>query len=111
MVKHIVLFKLKEEYSKSAEEKDIYCRKVAAQLETLPHNIPEIIFFELGVNYSERKNAYDLILISEFDTDADLKIYQKHPVHIKCVEEIKKYVENLVVCDYEHLKAFSYKMD
>ena len=111
MLKHIVLFKLKEEYSKTVEDKDVYSRKVAAQLETLPHNIEEIIFFEVGANQSNSVNAFDIILVSEFETEADLKIYQKHPVHVKCVEEIHKYVNQIAVGDYENLVASIYKMD
>ena len=108
MVKHIVLFMLKKEYAEQ-KIKNKHCHKIVSLLETLPKEIPEIEFFEVGVNYSERASAYDIILISEFDTKENLEIYRKHPQHVKVVEELKKYTEKTAVGDYEHLIPFCYK--
>ena len=107
MIKHIVLFKLKKEYAE-LKNKNQHCHKIVSILETLPSEISEITFFEVGVNFSERESAYDIILISEFETKENLEMYRKHPQHIKVVEELKNYTEKTVVGDYEHLIPFSY---
>ncbi len=95
MIKHIVLFKLK------SENKEISNETVIADLKSLSEKISELKFLEIGSNFSERKTAHDIILVSHFESKDDLYIYRKHPEHVKVVEKIKPFVEKTAVCDYE----------
>lgn len=98
MLKHIVTFKIK---SSTENEKKERITSLKSYLEKLPQLIPEIKYFEVGINISKSINAFDLILISEFNNADELGIYSKHPEHQKVVEFINKIKENIVVVDYE----------
>ena len=86
MVKHIVLFKLKEALS-PAEKADIMNRFKAA-IEALPATIP----FPAEV--------WDICLDSSFDTLDDVKAYAIHPAHVAAAGILKEAKENRACVDY-----------
>ena len=98
MLKHIVTFKIK---ASTENEKKERVALLKDYLEKLPPVIPEIKYYEVGVNISTSINAFDLILISEFKSEAELETYRKHPEHQKVVDFINEIKENIVVVDYE----------
>lgn len=99
MIKHIVMWKLKETAEgKTKEENAVYIKNI---LEALKDEIEEIIRIEVGINYLEEEGAYDLVLYSEFTSKEDVEIYQNHPEHLKVAEYVGKVRETRVVVDYE----------
>ena len=76
MVKHIVLFKLKDEVS--AEEKLVVMNKFKEAIEALPAKIPVIRKVEVGLNMNPGE-TWNIALYSEFDTLEDVKFYATHP--------------------------------
>jgi len=98
MIKHIVMFKLKEWAEGSDKAANIKALK--ANLEALPPKIGEIKFFEVGINFLEASVAYDLVLVSEFESKEDLYSYQKHPEHARVANFVGKVCENRIVVDY-----------
>ncbi|MDM7935124.1 MAG: Dabb family protein [Methanothrix sp.] len=99
MIKHIVMFKLKESADGSDRAENI--QRLKETLEALPEKIGEIRSFEVGVNFSETSTAYDLVLSSIFECKEDLYSYQRHPEHMKVVDLVGRICENRVVADYE----------
>ena len=99
MIKHIVLFKLKNfaEGRSKAENADY----IKSLLETLPSKIEIIKKLEIGINFSESERAFDMSLYSEFETKEDLIIYMKHPEHCKIADYIQKVREQSYMVDYE----------
>lgn len=97
MVKHIVLFKLKESLS-AAEKADIMHRFKTA-IEALPATIPFIrdIHVELNENAAE---TWDICLDSSFDTLDDIKAYSIHPAHVAAAGILKEAKENRACVDY-----------
>lgn len=79
MVKHIVLFKLKEDAPKS--EKTEVMEKFKEAIEALQNIIPCIRKIEVGINKNPNE-SWDIALYSEFDSFEDLDTYAKHPEHI-----------------------------
>ena len=75
MIKHIVIWKFKEN-----EEKRM--KQFLEGLNSLKAIIPEIKYMETGVNINPN-NEYNAILISEFKDMEDLEKYKNHPEHIK----------------------------
>ena len=75
MVKHIVLFKLKE--SLPQEEKLDIMNRFKAAIEALPSKISVIrkIFVGLNCNADEK---WDICLESEFDSLKDVSFYAQH---------------------------------
>lgn len=98
MIKHVVMIKLQEFEEK---EKEGNAQKIKDDLDALPAKIPEIKFYETGINISESPNAFDVVLISEFDSLAALKTYSAHQEHQKVLDFIKFVADDIKVVDYE----------
>ena len=99
MIKHIVMWRLKEEYN--GESKSEIINNVKNILEDLTSKIQEIIELEVGVNFNPSEAAYDVVLYSSFNSREDLDIYQKHPDHLKVAEYISQVRTERTVVDYE----------
>jgi len=94
MIKHIVSFKLKTEYKDKTQ-------LIKKELEKLPSKIPQINSFEVGINISASNSAFDMILVSEFDSLDNLEIYRQHPEHLKVLDIILLYKSESMHVDYE----------
>lgn len=92
MIKHIVLFKLKNPAD---------LEKAYAALEGLRDKIPELLELEIGKNFTISERAFDLSLISTFASTADLNSYQNHPHHLPVVTLMREICEKSHVVDYE----------
>ena len=55
---------------------------------------------ETGININP-KNEFDAILISEFETMADLETYKNHPEHVKVSSLCKSIRTDRQAIDYE----------
>lgn len=98
MLKHIVMFKLKEWAEGSDRPTNI--KALQEKLEALPAQIKEIKFFEVGINSIETGVAYDMVLVSEFESKEALFSYQKHPEHVLVANFVGKVCQSRVVVDY-----------
>ena len=98
MVKHIVLFKLKEELSQ-AEKQDVMNRFKAA-IEALPARIPFIRHIFVGFNMNPDEQ-WDMCLDSAFDTLEDVRAYSTHPDHLAASALLKDYKQDRACTDYE----------
>ena len=98
MVKHIVMFKLKE--TLSAEEKLDVMNRFKVAIEALPAKIDVIrkVFVGLNMNESEK---WDICLESEFDTLDDVKFYAVHPEHVAAAGILKDAKQDRACVDYE----------
>lgn len=98
MLKHIVMFKFRDQAEGCDRKANIKALK--AKLEALPALIKEIRSFEVGINSIESSAAYDLVLLSEFESKEALFRYQKHPEHVLVVGFVGKVCESRTVVDY-----------
>lgn len=97
MLKHIVIWKLKEE-SNTKEVK----AKIKSELEGLKSEIAEIVSISVIIDL-ETTSTHDVALISEFADAAALETYAKHPKHVYVAETfIKPFVESRVCVDYNY---------
>jgi hypothetical protein len=99
MIKHIVMWKLKDFAEGAAKAENAL--KVKASLEGLNGKIKGMRTLEVGVNINKSPVAYDIVLYSEFDNTEDLDKYQKHPEHLKAGEIVGKVAFERKVVDYE----------
>lgn len=79
MIRHIVLFKLKE--FATPDEKQAWMLDIKNGLEALTGKIDVLRMIKVDFN-SNPEEAYDIILTSEFDNLADLATYAAHPDHV-----------------------------
>ncbi|MFW5961467.1 MAG: Dabb family protein [bacterium] len=100
MIKHVVMWEFKDYAEGNDKEKNIALAK--EKIMELKDLVDVIHFIEVGINLNKSDDqAYDLVLISEFETLADLDEYQNHPDHQKVKDFVKKIVDKRVVVDYE----------
>ena len=99
MVKHVIVWTLKDEYSK--EEKDNIKKGIKEGLEGLMGKVPGIIEIKVNINGLESSNA-DLMLDSTFENEDALKGYAVHPEHVKVAnEKVRPYTKQRSCLDFE----------
>ena len=98
MVKHIVLFKLKNEVP--VAEKQAVALKFKTAIEALPAVIPFIGKVEVGVNINPDEQ-WNIALYSEFKTLDEVKAYAVHPAHVAAAKLLADVKESRACVDYE----------
>lgn len=94
MVKHIILWKLKEDAPAGA------AAEAKARLEALNGNIPGLLSLTVHINALSSSNA-SMMLDSAF-TDADaLAGYQTNPLHVAAATFVRSVVEQRLCLDFE----------
>ncbi|GAB62061.1 conserved hypothetical protein [Candidatus Jettenia caeni] len=99
MIKHIVMWKLKDVAEGSG--KMVNARKMKDLLESLKGKIGEVKHIEVGINSVKTDASADVVLYSEFACMKDLDIYQNHPEHVKIVQFVREVCMERRVVDYE----------
>jgi hypothetical protein len=94
MVKHIVLFKFKD------ENKIENIKKAKELFEELGQKINELKSVEVGINFDTAPRATDMSIYTTFDDIEGLHSYAIDPIHLEVVEFIKGVTEYTKVCDY-----------
>ena len=98
MVKHIVLFKLKDR-AEGASRAD-NARIAKSKLEALRGKIPGLLDLAVSFNPDSNDSSYDLALDSTFESSAALAAYQVHPEHQAVADFIGRVRESRTVADY-----------
>ena len=93
MVKHIVVYTLKEGVNKP-EAIEI----VRSQLEPLVAVIPGLIHMEIRATY---QGNMDYALYSEFESRESLKNYAVHPLHLEAKDKFWNLLDSRVAADYD----------
>jgi hypothetical protein len=98
MIKHVVMWKLKDEAEGDAKmqnkklikEKLLDLKQIIAQIESL----------EIGENINPAEAAFDLVLISTHSDQDALAAYISHPAHKEVASFIGKVVAERKVVDF-----------
>ncbi|MFO7999838.1 MAG: Dabb family protein [Marinilabilia sp.] len=98
MIKHIVLFKFREDLPE--KEKTQKLEAIKADLEALTGKIESLKKMEAGINCNPAE-AFDLALTSEFESMEGLKAYAEHPEHLKTAAVIREILDQRACVDYE----------
>lgn len=99
MIKHIVMWKLKE-FAEGCDRKE-NAQKIKNMLESLREEIEQIVYMEVGININNSDMAYDAVLITEFEDEHKLEEYKNHPEHVKVSNFVAKVRESRAVVDYQ----------
>lgn len=95
MVKHIILWKLKEEYNNDKIKSGI-----KEGLEGLMGAIPGLLEIKVETEPMPSSNA-DVMLYSVFESEAALKNYAMHPAHVNIADtKVRPYTETRSCFDY-----------
>lgn len=99
MVKHIILWKLKEDLS--AKEKQQVAEGIKEHLEALVGQVPGLLELKIEIEKLESSNA-DVMLDSTLESVEALQGYQKHPAHVAAADGyVRPYTELRLCMDYE----------
>lgn len=99
MVKHIILWKIKEE--KTEKEKEEIKANVKKGLEGLAGQIPGLLEIKVQTESLESSTA-DLMLDSSFENPEALKEYATHPAHVAVADSaVRPNMEVRMCLDYE----------
>jgi len=98
MVKHVILWQLKEELT--GVEKDKVMQEIKQGLESLKGKIPGLVEISVQIEKLPSSNA-DVMLDSIFETPEALKVYATHPDHVKVADEkVRPFTASRVCMDY-----------
>ena len=96
MVKHVILWKLKEEYNTNEVKKGI-----KEGLEALYGVIPGLTEIKVEIRPLPSSNA-DVMLYSVFENEDALKAYAVHPEHVKVADtKVRPFTESRYCMDFE----------
>lgn len=99
MIKHIVLWKLKDEAHGSTKADN--AKAIREKLEGLRGKIPGLLNIEVGIDFLHSPESADVVLYSEFESREALDAYQQHPLHKAVMPFIAEARAERRVADYE----------
>ena len=99
MVKHVVMWRLKEQ-ANGLNQAELGA-ELKVRLESLVVKIPEIRSFEVGLNIAPGETASHVVLVSAFDDMGALERYVVHPDHQLVVAFVREVVSERRVVDFE----------
>ena len=94
MIRHIVLFKIREEYKAEIPQ-------LVENFYGMKGKIEGMLDLEAGQDILHSERSYDIALITTFDTRAAFDAYQTHPVHMPVKKRMGEVRVSSVACDFE----------
>jgi quinol monooxygenase YgiN len=85
LIRHIVMWKLRGDTN---AEKQANIEKLKASFPSLRGRVPGLLHLEIGTDPSAVDYACDVVLVSEFESQAALDAYATHPEHLRVKQEI-----------------------
>lgn len=85
MIRHIVMWNLR---GATPQEKAANVERLQRSFHSLRGRIPGLLHLEIGVDSSKVDYACDVVLYSEFESQAALDAYGSHPEHLRVKQEV-----------------------
>jgi hypothetical protein len=85
LIRHIVMWNVR---GATPADKAANIARLRAAFEGLRGRIPGLLHLEIGVDTSRVDYACDVVLYSEFETQAALEAYGTHPEHLRVRQEL-----------------------
>ena len=99
MVKHVILWQLKDELQ--GEEKEVVKKGIKEGLEGLKGQIPGLLDIKVQTDHLASSNV-DVMLDSTFVDEAALHTYASHPAHVNVADtKVRPYTKTRACIDYE----------
>lgn len=93
MIRHIVMFKIKDEYKSEIPQ-------LVENFYSMKGKIEGMVNLEAGADFLQSDRSYDLALITEFSTREAFDAYQNHPVHLPVKKRMHEVRSASAACDY-----------
>lgn len=98
MIRHIVAFELN---GLNDEERLAHIRRMQDVLEPLA-TLDEVESITVRPDLGNVVGHWDVVLVSEHESNADLEAYQAHPEHQKAAKIAGEFVARRAIVDYEY---------
>ncbi|MBP3543219.1 MAG: Dabb family protein [Lachnospiraceae bacterium] len=99
MIKHVILWKLKEELSEA--EKALIKENMKRELEGLKGKVPGLLEMTIQISPLASSNA-EVMLNSTLESEEALKGYAVHPEHVRVADNfVRPYTQARMCMDYE----------
>ena len=99
MVKHIILWQLKDELT--VQEKELVKKEIKAGLEDLKGKVPGLVDIHVQISALDSSNA-DLMLDVTLEDAAALKGYAVHPDHLAVANsKVRPYTKTRICIDFQ----------
>lgn len=100
MVKHIILWTLKEELN--AGQKEAVKKEIKAELESLVGKVPGLLSVTVNIEGRLDSSNADLMLDCTLESEAALKAYAVHPAHVEVANtKVRPYTSVRSCLDFE----------
>lgn len=94
MIRHIVLFRIKDEFKGEIPQ-------LIRNFEGMRGKIEGMLELQAGQDVLHSERSYDLALITVFEDMDAFKAYQTHPVHMPVRKRMHEVRSASVACDFE----------
>ena len=94
MIRHIVFFKIKEDYKDKAPE-------FAKEFRSMKGRVSELVELEIGEDFLHSPRSCDMALVATLKTREDLDAYQVNPIHVAIKTKVSACCESIAAVDYE----------
>jgi Stress responsive A/B Barrel Domain len=98
MIKHIVIWRLKEHAH--GNDRATNARLIKEKLESLRGQIPGLLAIEVGLDFSATAESGDVVLYSEFADLHALEAYHTHPAHLAVAPFVSESRASRQLVDY-----------
>lgn len=95
MIKHIVFIKLED-------NSPVNTKAIKDKILSMKGKISVLKNIEVGINFSKEERAYDVALLTDFNSREDLDSYAINPLHIDVIKFLKSASAITKVVDYEY---------
>ena len=93
MIRHIVLFKIKDEFKGEIPQ-------LVQAFYGMRGKVDGLLQLEAGADILHSERSYDLALITVFRDRAAFDAYQTHPAHLPVKKRMHEVRETSVACDF-----------
>ena len=94
MIRHMVLFKIKDEYKADIPD-------MVEKFYGMKGKIEGMLELEAGADILHSERSYDLALVTLFENREAFDAYQTHPVHMPVKKRMHEVRSGSVACDFE----------
>jgi hypothetical protein len=81
MIRHVVLFTFVDSVTSAQVD------ELAAALDSLPGQIPEIVTYRHGRDLGLSETNFDYAVTADVASEEDLAVYRSHPVHVRLIAD------------------------
>jgi len=85
LIRHIVMWKVRGD---TRDEKAANVERLKRSFHSLRGQVPGLLHLEIGVDRSGVDYACDVVLVSDFESQAALDAYATHPEHLRVKKEL-----------------------